>query len=390
MKRSDESFESFRTGLSTNSLSDASSASSAGLKRSREDNRSFGAARHILRSSHHSSLHIYNGAKRRSSDRIDSFSRSKSLSSVQKYDSTVLKNAEFNLMTSVPTARGPILPPISIERNPFLANLIAQQNQSFSAPLSTPSSSFILPNLLSTSSLLHHPASDHQNLRSNLTLSTLSEETHKKYEPHPGRNDLLENTLLDNLPDISNVTISSNLATLKPVDFVKNLAQEYGDRRYEPDSDLDQFFLQTTQEQLDAYQSNTITAIRKGDVDALRNIRNNGQSLQGCNKFGESIVHLSCRRSNLAVLSYLMSEGGVSLRVRDDYGRTPLHDAFWHKDPNIPLVESILNKEPKLLFISDKRGHTPLDYARKEHWETWNKYFETRIKMKDRFERTCG
>ena len=66
------------------------------------------------------------------------------------------------------------------------------------------------------------------------------------------------------------------------------------------------------------------------------------------------------------------------------------HQCLMSLSMPIPLVELILNKEPQLLFISDKRGHTPLDYARKEHWETWNRYFETRIKMKNRCETTCA
>jgi hypothetical protein len=287
-----------------------------------------------------------------------------------------------------------------MEHNPFLATILMQTSNGSKNGVSNQFPPSVQQNMLSEkmpqgigtkpsvplASLLSMPHSN---------LVTLSEEPSEKLSmqesvaPLPQKN-ATGTKSEDSLPDLSIVNISNDLVTKKPMEFVKQLVDDCGDKSYILDSSVDDFFLKPCQEHLDAYQANTIAAIRNGDIDALREIKKSGQSLQGCNKFGESIVHLSCRRSNVAVPTYLISEGGVSLRVRDDYGRTPLHDAFWHKDPDIPLVELILNNEPQLLFISDKRGHTPLDYARKEHWETWNRYFETRIKMKNRCETTCG
>lgn len=384
MKRLDESYDSFRTTQSTNSLLSDTSSASSGMKRSRADLRSMSAARHTLRPNHHSTAHLCNGSKRRSSSQINDSVRSHSLSSIQKFDKLGLKNAEFNFIPSPNINRGLIPPQISMEHNPFLASLLMQspsgnaKDASYQVSTSIPQGVEIQPSVPSASLLSI----------SNSNLVTLSEEPNEK-EPLP-QNNTRSAKSVDILPDLSIVNISNDLATKKPMEFVKELVDVCGDKSYILDSSVDDFFLKPCQEHLDAYQTNTITAIRKGDVDALREIKKSGQSLQGCNKFGESIVHLSCRRSNIAVPTYLIYEGGVSLRVRDDYGRTPLHDAFWHKDPDIPLVELILNNEPQLLFISDKRGHTPLDYARKEHWETWNRYFETRIKMKNRCETTCG
>lgn len=399
MKRVDESYDSFRTNQSTNSLLSDTSSASSGLKRSRADLRSMSSARHTLRPNHKSTVLLSNGAKRRSSGQIDNSARSLSLSAIQKFEKLGLKNAEFNLAPSPNMNRGLVPPPISMEHNPFLASLLMEsrngsvktmpgqftpslgQNMLSGMPQGTGGkSSFPLVSLLSM---------PHSNL------VTLSEEPNDKNLKQESatilpQKDKTVSTSADSLPDLSNVNISNDLAIKKPMEYVKKLVDEYGDKSYILDSSVDDFFLKPCQEHLDAYQANTIFAIRQGDIDALREIKESGQSLQGCNKFGESIVHLSCRRSNVAVPTYLLSEGGVSLRVRDDYGRTPLHDAFWHKEPDIPLVELILNKEPQLLFISDKRGHTPLDYARKEHWETWNRYFETRIKMKNRCETTCA
>jgi len=61
--------------------------------------------------------------------------------------------------------------------------------------------------------------------------------------------------------------------------------------------------------------------------------------------------------------------------VRDDFGRTPLHDACWTSLPRFELVRYILQKEPGLLHVKDVRGHVPLNYVRKEHWDVWCDFF---------------
>jgi len=138
--------------------------------------------------------------------------------------------------------------------------------------------------------------------------------------------------------------------------------------------DLDNFFLEISQENIDAYNDDIISAVRRHDVDTIRQIFADGRILQCCNRFGESIVHMACRRGALDVVRFMVEEAGVSLRVRDDYGRTPLHDACWTQEPNTDLVKMVVLKCPDLLLISDKRGFTPLSYARQDDWEVWCKF----------------
>ena len=121
-------------------------------------------------------------------------------------------------------------------------------------------------------------------------------------------------------------------------------------------------------ESCDNYDQEAVNAIRSNDIDALRKLHSIGTNLQCANKFGESLIHLACRRSNLDVVSFLINEAGVSLRVRDDYGRTPFHDACWRGELDVELIDMLLDHEPKLLMLNDKRGHSPLDYTRREHW----------------------
>ena len=82
------------------------------------------------------------------------------------------------------------------------------------------------------------------------------------------------------------------------------------------------------------------------------------------------------------MVSFLVNEVGVSLRVRDDMGRTPWHDACWRTEPDLDLLDLLLDQAPEMLMLSDKRGHTPLDYARREHWAVLVPFL---LERKDKF-----
>lgn len=174
---------------------------------------------------------------------------------------------------------------------------------------------------------------------------------------------------------------ASELSHINPSAFVNSCFKAYGINPHLYDNlALKSFFLDTTEEHYEAYDPKTIQAIRRNDVRALKSLRSAGCSFQGCNRFGESLLHLACRRSSLDVIRFLIVECSVSLRVRDDYGRTPLHDVCWRKEPNFDIMNIILDQEPDLLLIADRRGHVPLDYARREHWGHWIHYLAVRMK----------
>jgi hypothetical protein len=86
---------------------------------------------------------------------------------------------------------------------------------------------------------------------------------------------------------------------------------------------------------------------------------------------------MACRRGFVKVASsFLIHEANVPVCVRDDYGRTILHDAAWTYEPNFELIELILKGCPDLLFMSDRTGHMAISYARKSHWGAWNKFLK--------------
>ena len=127
------------------------------------------------------------------------------------------------------------------------------------------------------------------------------------------------------------------------------------------------------------YDQEMVNAIRSNDIKCLTRLHTSGINFQCGNRFGETLIHLACRRSNTNLVSYLINDAGVSLRVRDDFGRTPLHDACWRAEANLPLLDMLLEQAPELLMLTDKRGHTPLCYSRREHWDVLIPFLEERI-----------
>merc|ERR1711906_96901 len=96
-----------------------------------------------------------------------------------------------------------------------------------------------------------------------------------------------------------------------------------------------------------------------------------GHEMQASNRFGESLLHASCRRSFTDTAAFFLDEARVSPRVRDDMGRTPMHDVCWSSAPNHAIMKLLVREAPEMLLTKDKRGHSPFDYARREHWASW-------------------
>mmetsp|Transcript_18845 Transcript_18845/g.52640 ORF Transcript_18845/g.52640 Transcript_18845/m.52640 type:complete len:258 (-) Transcript_18845:94-867(-) len=141
--------------------------------------------------------------------------------------------------------------------------------------------------------------------------------------------------------------------------------------------DCESRFLPITTAMLEAYHTEILTAVRSNDLEKAQQLYREGQFQHGtnaCNRFGESILHIACRRGNLGMVRFLVEEVGLSIiTIRDDYHRTPLHDAFWTSKASYEVVEYLLNQPyvTELLLCKDKRGFTPLDYSRVEDRSKW-------------------
>lgn len=167
---------------------------------------------------------------------------------------------------------------------------------------------------------------------------------------------------------------------LHPHEFILKKLHERGHRvKALPFDEVASFFEEPTEAEIDAYCAEVIDAVRSANLEKLREQKQQGKTLRCSNRFGETLLHLACRKQRLDVVDFLINEGGVSPAVRDDFGRTPLHDACWTPTPNFDLVDLIVHRCPDLLYIKDRRGHTPLFYARQNHWQDWIKHLEERI-----------
>lgn len=126
----------------------------------------------------------------------------------------------------------------------------------------------------------------------------------------------------------------TQLSHIKPLEFISSVFKRYNiSSSYQNCTSLStkNFFQPLTASNLNAYQADAIQAIRRKDVESLRRMQKSGRYLQGSNRFGESFMHIACRRGSTEVLEFLLQEAKCSLRVHDDYGRTPLHGkSFLH------------------------------------------------------------
>uniref|UniRef100_A0A7S1UQN9 Uncharacterized protein n=1 Tax=Grammatophora oceanica TaxID=210454 RepID=A0A7S1UQN9_9STRA len=178
---------------------------------------------------------------------------------------------------------------------------------------------------------------------------------------------------------------SAKKPTESPVEIVKSiLAETYAAKKRTATGTKDRSvrFTKPTESEIDTY-GEMVKAMRASDLDKLRDFHAGGaKSLDACNRFGESFIHMACRRGNLDVVSFLIDEAKVRVVRRDDYGRIPLHDAVWTTKPNFDVMDKLLaTVPPSLLLEKDVRGHTCFDYARREHWGAWASFLNERKSM---------
>ena len=182
------------------------------------------------------------------------------------------------------------------------------------------------------------------------------------------------------LPQLQEEKKDEDLDLSNPQDLLLKFLREdgYTQAYSRKSTTLSDFFIELTPETIAAYSAELVKAIRDRDITLLREMHKSGKSLQCSNRFGESLLHMACRRGYTDVVRFLIKEADVSLRVKDDFGRTPLHDACWSADPNFDLMELIIDHDPDLLLIEDVRGHSPFSYARKSHWKEWSAFLTTK------------
>jgi hypothetical protein len=169
-------------------------------------------------------------------------------------------------------------------------------------------------------------------------------------------------------------------AQLSPHDFLRQMHEKAGGPvpTMRPAQSIPHFFVKGCQ---DEYDMTIVQAVRSANLDLIRQLKTEqGRNLQCCNKFGESIVHTVARHGLASVLELLL-DLKVSVQVCCDSGRSPLSDACWTQVPQPTqrgVVDVLLDTCPDLLYVTDRRGLSPLSYVPRDHWEAWCRYLEHR------------
>ena len=131
-----------------------------------------------------------------------------------------------------------------------------------------------------------------------------------------------------------------------------------------------------------SYSRYIIDLVKQGESAKFQACMMSGLSLNPCNQFGESVLHMVCRRGDAGLLQGMM-DCGSDLEIADDYGRTPLHDACWAAEPAFDVVKLLLNDRDNvsMFHLQDTRGSLPLDYVHKDHWADWIQFLDREIQV---------
>jgi len=138
------------------------------------------------------------------------------------------------------------------------------------------------------------------------------------------------------------------------------------------------YYNKASAHQVASYGPRMVQIVKSNDIAALRETLDGGLSANPCNQFGESLLHMICRRGDTDLLTVFI-EAGTVLQVSDDYGRIPLHDACWAAKPAFGVVEQILARDSFMFFMKDRRGAQPLSYVHKDDWAQWRDWFDENI-----------
>lgn len=169
------------------------------------------------------------------------------------------------------------------------------------------------------------------------------------------------------------------LATLAPQDYLDGLLRSrgYSTTRYR--STETGYYNKATPLQIASYGSHIVNILRKGDDANLRRYLRSGLAYNPSNLYGESLIHVACRLQRPGdnrLLINTMIEYGADVRIADDKGRTPLHDACWTYKPCFELIKTLLKHDSHLLMITDVRDCLPLSYAPRESWHDWLQFLQ--------------
>ncbi|MHC4155680.1 MAG: ankyrin repeat domain-containing protein [Planctomycetota bacterium] len=100
-------------------------------------------------------------------------------------------------------------------------------------------------------------------------------------------------------------------------------------------------------------------AAKKGDVEEVKRLLDQGADLEARDKAGSTPLHLGSYTGRYEVVKLLIA-AGADLNAKDDWGSTPLHDAIYSRRRD---VAELLIAKGADVKIRNKSGETPLSLA---------------------------
>eukprot|EP00339_Tiarina_fusa_P015511 CAMPEP_0117061500 /NCGR_PEP_ID=MMETSP0472-20121206/42811_1 /TAXON_ID=693140 ORGANISM="Tiarina fusus, Strain LIS" /NCGR_SAMPLE_ID=MMETSP0472 /ASSEMBLY_ACC=CAM_ASM_000603 /LENGTH=207 /DNA_ID=CAMNT_0004780193 /DNA_START=58 /DNA_END=684 /DNA_ORIENTATION=+ len=163
-----------------------------------------------------------------------------------------------------------------------------------------------------------------------------------------------------------------------PTSFIINAFEDNGFSEKEIVTKAQSTLQKLTPSMVEAYTMEASKAARDDDLDTLRMLFEEGARLDCCNKFGDSLLNIACRRGHTRIVKFLVEEVKVCVHRADDLKRTPLHDACWTHEPNFEIVDVLLRAAPMQALCRDNRGAAPFEYARNQHIVQWLEFLSER------------
>ena len=114
--------------------------------------------------------------------------------------------------------------------------------------------------------------------------------------------------------------------TIDPQDFLNRMLKQRSYSTTSFSSIESAYYNRPTPLQQASYDLYLIDVAKNGNIDKLKDIFNAGLSPNPSNTFGDSLLHMICRRGWDGVLGFLVNELRVGVQIADDHGRTPLHE----------------------------------------------------------------
>jgi hypothetical protein len=186
--------------------------------------------------------------------------------------------------------------------------------------------------------------------------------------------------------------VGSLLLQINPTTYIQAAFRANGNNLSDIEQRANQQFVPPTSEMMDAYQQDVVSAFRNNDMDTIVQLHEQGRlSVNACNRFGESVLHIACRRGNAKLVRFLIEVVGMDVTtIRDDYHRTVLHDACWTNTAASDVVDVLLDFCPEHALLKDVRGYTPFDYIRAQDHGKWLRFLWERKAKLTALQKTPG